>query len=310
MPLTLDQYATDYLPTRNLPWPTAPKVEPVKAKPAVPQLPVKAIFWNVYGTLLAVPKGELLFEPELDFVMDVALDKVIKEFNMWQSMSRKPGAPSAYMKELYKKAFDQVRLTNPEIVSEKIWDDVYGKLLKKDYAYDAGQFGPPAEYVKKITYFYHASIQGFGAYPGAADAVRAVAEAGKSNGLLADGQSFTPTQIFKAFREQDPSFEMAVGFPPVLRFLSAEKKAKKSSDAFWKAAVELCRSRGWEPHQVLHVGSSIARDIAPAKKAGFRTALFAGDKASFAATKEQIMDPATKPDALITELPQILEALG
>lgn len=309
MPLSLDSYAADYLPTRGLPWPATPKVEGVKARPGLQRLPVKAVLWNVYGTLLAVPKGELLFEPEIDFVMDAALDKVIQEFKMWQSMSRKPGAPSAYMKELYKKAYDQVRLTNPEVVSEKIWDDVYRKLLQKDYVYDAGLMGPPAEYVKKIAYFFHASIQGYGAYPGAADALRAIAEAGKFNGLAGEGQCFTPAQIHKAFREQDPSFDVGGTIPANLRILSAEVKAKKGTDNFGKAMLEAIRRKGWEPGQVLHVGSSMARDLIPAKKLGFRTALFAGDKVSFAATKDQLIDPAIKPDALITELPQIMDVV-
>jgi hypothetical protein len=310
MPLTLEQYADEYLPKRGLPWPAAPKIDPPKALPKIKPLGVKAVMWTAYGTLLAVPKGELLFEPEIDFVFDAALDKVIQEFKMWQSMSRKPGAPSAYMKELYKKAFDMVRLTNPELVSEKIWDDVYKKLLQKDYVYDVGTYGPPPEYVKKIAYFFHASIQGCGAYPGAADAVRAVAEAGKFNGLLADGQCFTPAQIHKAFREQDPSFDVNQYFPPALRCLSAEKRAKKPNDAFFKLAIEALKARGIGPADTLHVGSNLARDIGPAKKAGFRTALFAGDKTSLAATGDQLKDSATRPDVMLTELTQIVEVIG
>jgi FMN phosphatase YigB (HAD superfamily) len=59
----------------------------------------------------------------------------------------------------------------------------------------------------------------------------------------------------------------------------------------------------------LHVGSNLMRDIAPAKKHGFRTALFAGDRNSLAATPAQLQDSALRPDALITELPQVVELL-
>jgi hypothetical protein len=48
-------------------------------------------------------------------------------------------------------------------------------------------------------------------------------------GLLADGQCFTPAQIHKSFREQDPAFDVNVFFPSPLRVLSAEKKAKKGA---------------------------------------------------------------------------------
>ena len=54
---------------------------------------MKCVFWTVYGTLVAIPHGELQFEHTQEFVTDTALDKVIKEFKMWNSMSRKPGAP-------------------------------------------------------------------------------------------------------------------------------------------------------------------------------------------------------------------------
>jgi FMN phosphatase YigB (HAD superfamily) len=316
MPLTLEQYADTYLPGRGLPWPAAPKIDPPKAKPALKQLPVKAVLWNVYGTLLAVPGGELQFEHPTEFVMEAALDKVIKEFKMWQSMSRKPGAPAAYMKELYSKALTTLRMTGgggekfPEVASERIWDDIVKKLQQKEYAFDVGTYGAQAEFVKKVAYFFHASIQGCGAYPHAAAAVRMVTDAGRHNGLLADGQCFTPAQIHKAFREQEPDFDVTISFPFSLRILSAEKKAKKPSDTLFKAAVDALKAKGIAANEALHVGSNLARDIGPAKKNGFRTALFAGDKNSLDASAEQLKDPATRPDVMLTELTQIADVIA
>jgi putative hydrolase of the HAD superfamily len=52
------------------------------------------------------------------------------------------------------------------------------------------------------------------------------------------------------------------------------------------------------------------QDLIPARKLGMRTALFAGDKASLRATPEQIKDQATRPDILLTDLPQIAKVLG
>ena len=103
MALSLDQYAT-YLDTRGLPWPAAPQPVAPKVRPHIQPLKgVKAVLWTVYGTLLAIPEGDLKFEVENDFMMNVALDKTIHEFKMWGSMSRKPGQPSEYMREIYKR---------------------------------------------------------------------------------------------------------------------------------------------------------------------------------------------------------------
>ena len=311
MALTLDQYVLDYLDTRGLPWPAMPKVDAPKAKPHLASLPVKAVLWTVYGTLLAVPTGELQFEAALDFVTEAALDKTIKEFKMWQSMSRKPGAPAAYMKELFKKAYDVLKLTGRgEVPAEKVWEDIVNKLIKNEYAFDATTYGSLGEYVKKIAYFYHASIQGTGCYAGAADALRLVADAGRRQGLLADGQCFTVPQLLRGLRAQDPAFDLNLVLLPDARILSADKRVRKPAAELFDAAVAALARRGVTAGEILHVGSSIARDIAPAKKAGLRTALFAGDRASLAATPEQLKDAATRPDVLLTELTQIAEVLA
>lgn len=315
MPLTLEQYVERLDDRTDLPWPMAPLVEGVKAKPKLTKLPVKAVMWTVYGTLVAIPQGELFFEHPQEFVMDAALDKVIKEFKMWNSMSRKPGAPSAYMKELYNRALTNLRMAgsggekHPEVQSERIWDDIVKKLQQKEYTFDAATYGSVGDYVKKIAYFFHASIQGTGPEPDAAEAVRLVAEAGKTQGLLADGQCFTPGQLQRCLKQQDPGFELTLYFPLNLRFVSAERKAKKPSETLFKAAAQALGEKGIRPNEVLHVGSNLTRDIAPAKKHGFRTALFVGDKVSLVATPEQLKDPTFRPDVLLTELPQIRDVV-
>lgn len=316
MPLTLEQYVERLDGRADLPWPAAPKVESVKAKPSIHALPVKAVFWTVYGTLIAVPRGELQFEHPDEDVTHAALDKVIKEFKMWNSMSRKPGAPSEYMRELFNKALTALRMTGsggekfPEVLAERIWDDIVKKLMQKEYSFDAVTYGSLDDYVKKIAYFYHASIQGAGAYPGAADTLKLLAERGVVQGLLTDGQCFTVGQMQRCLRKQDPDFEVDAVLPPSMRLISSEKKARKPSETLFKAAITAAGARGLSPSEVLHVGSSLTRDIGPAKKHGFRTALFAGDRASLAATPDQLKAPALRPDVLITELPQMLEAIS
>lgn len=315
MPISLDRYIEDLDGRKDLPWPAAPKIDAPKAKPHLTRFPVKAVMWTVYGTLVAIPHGELLSEPPPgplgDFVFENALEKTIKEFRMWNSMSRKPGKPSEYMASLLKTARDTLRLTHGgDAPAEKVWEDIVKKLQQKEYTYDAGQYGSLEEYCRKIAYFFHASLQGAGAYPGAADALRMVAEGGRQQGLLDNGQSFTFGQLRRCLRKDDPDFEPNLFVRPELRILSAEVKAKKPAEGVWKAATAALAAKGIRPAETLHVGSSIARDIGPAKKHGFRTALFAGDKNSLAASGDQLKDAATRPDVLLTELTQVIEVFA
>src|SRR6185369_4255608 len=211
MALTLDQYAS-WLDTRGLPWPSAPEIDRPKAKPHLTVLKgIKAVLWNVYGTLLNISGGELLFDHPQKLLMEVALDKTVQEFKMWGSMSRKPGQPADYMAQLYSHELSLQRgITSggagekyPEVVIERVWEGLVKKLLNKDYKWDAGFYGALNELGRKIAYFFHASLQGTACYPGSVEALSAVSAAGLRQGLLAEAQCFTTVQLSRGLKQQD-----------------------------------------------------------------------------------------------------------
>jgi putative hydrolase of the HAD superfamily len=121
---------------------------------------------------------------------------------------------------------------------------------------------------------------------------------------LADAQCFTLVQLERGLAAQDGA-ELDTQFDGSLRSLSFEVGARKPSERLCKHLLVAAAQRGIAPLQILHVGSRIAEDLVPAKKLGMRTALFAGDKESLQATSQQLKDPATRPDCLLTELTQI-----
>jgi FMN phosphatase YigB (HAD superfamily) len=317
MPLSLEEYAS-YLDTRSdLPWPAPPEATPVKARPHLERLTgIRALLWNVYGTLLTIPLGGLVFEHPQAFIMGNALDKTIQEFKMWSSMTRKPGQPSDAMRIIY----DQVLMEHrgisgpggekhPEVLAERVWEAILKKLMQKDYKFDATFLGSLNEYSRKIAYFFHASLQGTACYTGAADALRCVRAAGLEQGLLADAQCFTSVQLQRGLAAQGTD-RLEDLLSDGLVILSCEVRGRKPSDRLYRQAQTALREKGIEPEEVLHVGSRIAQDVIPARKLGMRTALFAGDKASLQATPEQLKEPASRPDVLLTELSQIVDVVG
>ncbi len=295
-------------------WPAVPPIERPKARPHATALPgLRAVTLSLYGTTVAISGGELLFEHPEKFIMDLALEKTVQEFKMWGSMSRKPGQPSEYMGQLYIKALTELRMVPsrgekyPEILADKIWDNIVKKLLQKDYKFDSGFYGSLNEYCRKIAFFFHASLQGTACYDGAAQALRQLKARDIALGLIADAQCFTLAQLQRGLTAQDPAARVDELFDKDLRALSFEVGAKKPSERLFEKVLTQLEQRGIGPQETLHIGSRIALDIVPAKKLGMRTALFAGDKASLAVTPEQLKDPACRPDALITELAQIVD---
>jgi FMN phosphatase YigB (HAD superfamily) len=317
MPLTLEQYAT-YLDSRaELSWPAPPPVERPSARPFVRRLPqVRAVTWSVYGTLLAVSGGRLAFEHPTSFVFDLALDKIIQEFKMWGSMSRKPGQPAEYLRQIYANVLAEQKLgvvpgeKHPAVASDCVWEAIIKRLLQKDYQFDAGFYGSLNEFSRKVAYFFHASLQTPAPYPGLADALRHVARSGAVQGVLADGQCFTPLQVQRCLAQQDPTANLAELIDPGLHVLSYEHHCQKPSRRLYRAMLGLLEQRGVSPSQVLHVGTDMAADLVPARRLGLLTALFAGDKASLHATLKQVRDPAGRPTVLLTELNQIAEVVG
>jgi FMN phosphatase YigB (HAD superfamily) len=316
MALTLEQYAT-YLDSRDLPWPAAPSVERPRARPSLTPLPkVKVVLWNIYGTLLSLLGGDLLFEHPQPFVMDIALDKIVQEFKMWGSMTRKPGQPAEYLGQIYRNGLvEQRALTSdderyPEIISERLWEGIIKKLLQKDYKFDANFYGSLNEFSRKMAYFFHASLQGTAAYPGAATALRLVRDAGLEQGLFGEGQCFTLLQLQRALSAQEADAHLDDLMTEGLVVLSAEHRARKPSERLYDEVLDRLAARDIAVGEVLVVGPRVTQDLIPAKRLGMRTALFAGDKASLQATPEQLKDPTSRPDVLLTELPQIIEVIG
>jgi FMN phosphatase YigB (HAD superfamily) len=314
MALTLDQYAS-YLDSRDLNWPALPEVKPPRAKPHLVRMPeVRAVTWSVYGTLLAIAEGDLLFEHPKQLLMTVALDKTIQEFKMWSAMTRKPGQPADYLQQIYKDLLAEQRMRTtpgekyPEIQAERVWEAFLKRLLQKEYKYDVGMYGGLGEYSKKIAYFFHASMQGTGCYPGAGEALRYVAERGLKQGLIANGQCFTTVQLQRGLAAQGGALESAVSDDLIA--ISSVVTARKPSERLFRHVLDRLAERGVEASEVLHVGASLPLDVVPARRLGMRTALYAGDRAAVQVKREQLREKESRPDVLLTELGQITEIVG
>ncbi len=221
------------------------------------------------------------------------------------------------MGKMYQQILDEVRLArgsgaerHPEVRSDDVWERIVKRLMKNEYQFDVGFYGSLNQLCEKISYFFHSSLQGIAAQPGAAPALAALKRHNVMLGLIADAQCFTCLQLLRAFSKQGTLARLTDLLDADLMALSFEVGARRPSERLFRVVFGKLIERGLESRQVLHVGSSVPNDIAPARRLGFRTALFAGDKASVSATNDQLNDPATRPDVLVTELEQLVEIVS
>ncbi len=313
---SLPEFADALAERDDLIWPTPPAPKPMKARPySKPIAGIRAVMWDIYGTLLQVADGRMDLNPKPEIRLQVALDKTIHEFNMWNSMTRKPGAPWEYMMSQYRDVLGDERLRGGSDVKRgdvahrnlgRVWKILIERLQQKEYRYDVAQHGPVDHFAEKVAFFFHSALQGTAAYPKALATIRSLAKRGLAQGFIADAQPFTLLQLARCLQSQGKVPALNRVFQPELLSLSFATGARKPSPGLFEYAVEQLRDSGISPEETLYVSSRIEEDVAVARKSGFRTALFVGDQASANAPKELLTDANMKPDRLIVDLSQVV----
>lgn len=308
----------DWLDNRNdLIWPKPPPLQPIKARAHLkPLREIRAVLWNLYGTLLRVTDGGLLLYHHQALRMQVPLEKTINEFKMWNSMKRTPGAPWEYMLQKYKGILEDLEFRSqvnpgdfPQVISWHIWLQLLEMLEKKEYQYDKSFYGDLPTLAQRVAYFFQANLQGVEASPNALKALAICAKAGIPQGVLADSQPFSMTQTLRALGSQGKVPPLGSLFDPALLTLSHEMGVRKPSQSFFQKAIGSLAQCGIAPDEVIYVSSRIQGDLAVARQYGFKTVLYAGDKTSFKASPQELSHADIRPRRLITDLKQIRDLI-
>ena len=318
MSKSLQEYI-DWLHRRDdLIWPQPPPPEPLKATPFLEPLDdIRAVTFSVYGTLLRIDGGRLVHEHSQELRMQIALEKTIEEFKMWNAMSRKPGAPWEYMLQQYNALLEDQRMKSTkrkgdsrEVVSSLVWAKLIDRLRRNEYEYDTSIYGNWDDLAEKVAYFFHASLQGTAPVDSALDTLRQLAGAGFRVGLLDDGQSFTMSQLSFELGRQGSFMSVGEFISADCVTLSGEQGIRKPSPGLFSHGFASVLRHVGEPSSILHVSHRLKDDIAVARQFGVRTALLAADAGACRIRGQDVRDPEMKPDRLLTDLRQIGQILG
>ncbi len=122
-------------------------------------------------------------------------------------------------------------------------------------------------------------------------------------GIVSNAQFYTPA-LFQWFLGSDPE---SLGFQPNLTLFSYRFGRAKPSTYLFQLAAERLQNMEIPVHAALYLGNDMLNDIYPAKKAGFQTALFAGDARSLRLREDDPRCRDLSPDIIITDLEQLLD---
>lgn len=247
---------------------------------------VKAILFDVYGTLVISGSGDLDFH-----ALRNGQKRVLTGVQQRHGVDRTPEALMDALRRAIENAHDYLRREGsdyPEIDIIRIWQTLLG----------TGNLGR----VKAFALEYEMVVNPVYPMPGLDELLSACRKQGLLMGIISNAQFYTPRLL-----EYLLGISLGLcGFDSQLIFFSYRLGSAKPSCLMFDMAADMLSRRGISPASVLYVGNDMRNDILPAKTVGFRTALFAGDRRSLRRRADDVRCRHLVPDMIVTDLRQLI----
>ena len=250
--------------------------------------PVRAVLFDLYGTLFISGSGDITVLEES--VKRDRLAALLKKYGVGREPEQVQERYIASIHEEHERLRGE-GIDYPEVIIEDIWKDVLG-------------FGSP-DIACTFAVEYESMFNPVWPMPHMAELLEALRSLKIVMGIISNAQFFTPL-LFEAFIGSDP-FE--IGFTGELALYSYVYSSAKPSASLFERAQQKLAMRGIAASEALFVGNDMLNDIYAAGRAGFQTALFAGDRRSLRLRTDDQRCSDIRPDLTVVDLYQLSEVL-
>lgn len=248
---------------------------------------IKCMMFDIYGTLFISGSGDI----------SIAKEKTPEAYELEQLLIKFKirKTAKAVLKDLFTaienrhKAMKKNGIDFPEVEIDLIWMDV----LENNNLDMVRNFATEYEMISNPVY----------PMPNLEKLISVCTEKKVLMGIISNAQFYT-SYLFRWFLGSSP---VKLGFHPDLCFFSYRLGRAKPSPFMFQSALEKLKRLNVPANSAVYIGNDMLNDIYPAKKAGFNTALFAGDTRSLRVRKDLPECKTLSPDIVITDLIQLLE---
>ena len=250
---------------------------------------IRCILFDIYGTLFISESGDISLAKNKSNKIE-EINSLLKKFKF----NKNPEAVLEKYFYLIEQKHVQLKAQGikfPEVEIDKIWISV---LEINDHAA-----------IKKFAIEFELIINPVYPMPNLKKMLDFCIKSDLQIGIISNAQFYTK-YLFKCFLGSYPD---ELGFNSEIIIYSYNFGHGKPSMLLFKYAADRLKQKNIKPESVLYVGNDMLKDIYPAKKAGFKTALFAGDKRSLRLRKDNPLCKNLSSDIVITDLFQIIEYL-
>lgn len=279
---------------------------------------IRAVLWDIYGTLAGVGVGDLeaaLGSPER---LRQALQAMINEYDLAAPLGslfpHQPPAPA--LAELFLGLIDDTRLRAlaqgieyPEIVIEDIWQSILAQLATAGYHPPYEE--PRLHTAQRWAYFFDGVFQQTYLYPGAAATLNRLRQAGIVQGIISNAQFYTPIHLRRLLRQDlgEPGLEFTDIFTDSLVLFSYELGYGKPNPRGFHKAIALLNRQGITREEILYIGNDMLCDVWCSLRAGIRSAFFVGDATQTFAHADDQRCRGLRPDGIFTAPDQVPPAI-
>ncbi|MFZ5830000.1 MAG: HAD family hydrolase [Planctomycetota bacterium] len=273
---------------------------PTGVEPRLKRLPgIKAVLFDLYGTLFvsgAKSHDGGTLEPSGD-AMAEGLQAVGVAFR-----ASKEQLASTFAETLQRQRGELLQQGNeqPEVVITEVWRETLHSLMAGGWVHREQL---TEARLRQIAAEYECRTNPVWPMPQIEPCLGGLRSVGILLGIVSNAQ-FLTRAIFPALMGASTE---ELGFDPQLQFFSYEYGSAKPGLALHRAARTALAELGVQPEQVLSVGNDFRSDVETAARAGFRSALFAGDQRSLRPGDGAATDA---PDLVVTELMQLLPCVA
>lgn len=273
-------------PMEPLPTGVAPSLVPLEG--------IRAVIFDIYGTLIISAAGDISLVNESSSVLGMA--EAVRMLGGAGSSEDVEVALGCYQAEI-QRLQSEARCRGeeyPEVEIREVWKSIVSRLNLS------------CATIETAALAYECAVNPCGEMPGASEMIRRLKRESFSLGIISNAQFYTRAvlEATSGIDLSSNSFEAQLSI-----FSYREGIAKPSLRLFEKASLN-AEKLGLRPGEVLYIGNDLVKDIEPAAATGFRTALFAGDKRSFRTGALSTEDACRKADVVLTSMIQLVEVLG
>ncbi len=257
---------------------------------------IRCFMFDIYGTLFISGAGDISISQKKPGKMP-GLERMLNQFGIDKK-------PEALRKDLFReieKRHAESRskgVDYPEVEVDRVWMNVLMNILGKSNHVEEQQ-----SKTRQFAELFELIVNPVYPMPKLGELLTACKDSGIVMGIISNAQFYTP-YLFNWFFDSDPE---DLGFHPDLTIYSYKFGCAKPSLCLFQTAAARLKNMGVAKESVLYVGNDMLNDILPAKKTGFKTALFAGDKRSLRLRKDEPLCKNIKADLVTTDLAQLID---